>query len=975
MENDPNNWQFQSDNFQFWTQCAADGTFTLPPVTTFSPYGGAATYQLYAYCAGTNGSVGEFATGPFTFASGTVTNLGTLTWKVSHPGSQILWEIGYPDRTGAKYRHGNEYARPALWLGFTNEFTDPLEYYIASNNWATALNYCHTVDNMATSPWKWHLNFNLPSVTQGTYWLNIAYATADSRQIIRVNNDSSYVADFTPDNATPGATTYIRQGIHSKYTVAHVAIPSSQLLVGANFITLDHEYHSDHANDCFMYDDIDFEAPVAQLTWRGDGTANNWDIGISSNWFNGSSTIPYTDLSPLIFDNTGSSSPNINLTNAFQPASVNVEADKNYTFSGVGSLYGTMSLAKSGTGTLTVNTTNSFTGGTTVSNGTLLVNGALASPVNVIAGTLGGSGSVAANVASWSGAALAPGGSGLPGTFTIANTLVTTNYTDTNNDIVTSTYFITNNLALTNNSLFFSLAAVTNLAGGVNDLIQLNGGTLTLAGTSTVYPQLTGGALAAGNYTLITGGSSTAGGTANLAWAGPTTSTRQSFTLDASSPGTVLLRVTNNAGIAPLTGGLLLWRGTNGSAWDVATTTNWQNNLSADEFYNFDSVLFTDTSTNGTVAITGTVQPGGILVSNNSRAYTISGTVGGTDALTKSGSGTLALSGANTYSGGTVINAGTLQANNSSALGSGPVTLNSGTLYMNNVSPANTIIVATNSTLQTYGLIYPLFNLFGSGQLDLNIGAGGAFSPGGDWSGFTGTITLTTGNGIRIYGTGANVSAGNAVWDLGTSTAGINSKYGNYTVYLGALFGGASTSLSGATTAPGYLTTYVIGGRNTNCTFNGIISNGGAANTALTKTGAATFTLTGNNSYSGATSITGGTLQIGSGGTSGTLGTNMVTDGGTLAFNRSDANNDASFGLISGGGNFAQNGSGTFTFTQAQPYTGTTFVNAGRLALSGSGSIASSANIILASGTLFDVSGTASGGMTLASGQTLSGVG
>ena len=79
LEVDSNDWQWQSDGYQFWTQCAADGTFTLPPVTTVSPYGTNATYELYAYCAGTNGSVGQFRTGPFTFASGMVTNLGTLT--------------------------------------------------------------------------------------------------------------------------------------------------------------------------------------------------------------------------------------------------------------------------------------------------------------------------------------------------------------------------------------------------------------------------------------------------------------------------------------------------------------------------------------------------------------------------------------------------------------------------------------------------------------------------------------------------------------------------------------------------------------------------------------------------------------------------------------------------------------------------------------------------------------------------------
>jgi autotransporter-associated beta strand protein len=96
---------------------------------------------------------------------------------------------------------------------------------------------------------------------------------------------------------------------------------------------------------------------------------------------------------------------------------------------------------------------------------------------------------------------------------------------------------------------------------------------------------------------------------------------------------------------------------------------------------------------------------------------------------------------------------------------------------------------------------------------------------------------------------------------------------------------------------------------------------------------------------------------------------------GTLAFNRSDSVNDSTMSLVTGGGNFAQNGSGTFTFTKAQSYTGPTFVNAGTLALSGSGAIASSANINIAAAALLDVSATPSGNLTLAGGQTLSGNG
>ena len=988
-ENASDNWQFQSDGYQFWTQCAADGSFTLPPVTTFSPYGGNASYKLYAYCGGTNGSVGEFQTGPFTFAPGTVTNLGTLTWTVPHAGSQVLWEIGYPDRTAAKFRHGDEYGIPGLWLRFTNEFSNPLEYYIASNNWATAFNFCQTIDFMSTAPWKWHLNFNLPSVKQGTYWLNIAYAAADSIQVIRVNNDSGIVKTFRPDNGTPSGDTYLRQGIHSKYTVAHVPIPSTLLNVGANVITLDQEYHSDHGRVSFMYDYVNFEAPLPQLTWRGDSAVNSWDLGLTTNWFDGSGFVTFSDLNPVVFDDTGSMNPAVTLAGALQPGSVVVDADKDYTFNG-GNIFGNIPLVKTGTGTLTVNNTNSFSGGTTVSNGTLLVNGVLASAVNVINGTLGGSGIVAAEVASWSGATLAPGQPGLPGTFTIANSLALTNITDTNDETIATYYTVTNNLSLTNNNLSFHFGANTNIGGGVSDLIQLNGGILTLAGTNTVFPQLTTGTLTNGIYTLIAGGSATVGAAINLAWNGPTTSTRQTYTLDTSLPGSVRLFVTNNIGVSPLAGSSLIWRGTNGNVWDLATTTNWSNGGNADEFFNFDAVTFNDSSTNGNIAIAGNIQPVWVLVTNSARTFIFSGgPLGGTATLIKSGSGILQITNTHSYSGGTILNAGTLQVNDLSGLGGGAITLNGGVLKStstsgNSFSPTNDFIIpaGTTAAITTANRFSPSGRLLGSGVLTItNASFQNRCDLRGIWNSFAGTLNFigTTGNnGLRFVNQGGSFSGfdnANVYFD-GIVTDPVLFSSG-LIINLGALSGTSTAILKGASLggSTGNFTTYSIGALGLNTTFAGSFQDGTAGKAILIKVGTGTLTLSGNNTYSGATTISSGTLQIGAGGTSGNLGTNTILNSGTLAFNRSDAVNDSALSLISGGGNFAQSGSGTFTFTKSQPYTGPTLIKAGTLALSGSGAIANSANINLASGALFDVSGTTSGNLSLASGQTLSGHG
>ncbi len=137
--------------------------------------------------------------------------------------------------------------------------------------------------------------------------------------------------------------------------------------------------------------------------------------------------------------------------------------------------------------------------------------------------------------------------------------------------------------------------------------------------------------------------------------------------------------------------------------------------------------------------------------------------------------------------------------------------------------------------------------------------------------------------------------------------------------------------------------------------------------------------LTGSNSYSGTTTISGGSLRIGNGGTTGTLGTGDVLNNAELAFNRSDAitvNND-----ISGIGSFKKLGAGKTTLSGANSFTGESQVFEGTLALAGSGSLAHSPTIDLQNGTSLDVSGVTGGEnfngtrFTLAHGQTLTGGG
>jgi autotransporter-associated beta strand protein len=121
----------------------------------------------------------------------------------------------------------------------------------------------------------------------------------------------------------------------------------------------------------------------------------------------------------------------------------------------------------------------------------------------------------------------------------------------------------------------------------------------------------------------------------------------------------------------------------------------------------------------------------------------------------------------------------------------------------------------------------------------------------------------------------------------------------------------------------------------------------------LVQQGAGTTTLTGANTYSGTTTIANGALQIGDGGTSGTLGFGTVTNNGTLIFDRSDALTAAN--TISGSGKVVQQGAGTTTLTGTNSYAGTTAIDAGTL--------------------LLDGSHTGGAGYTVAAGATLGGTG
>jgi autotransporter-associated beta strand protein len=505
-------------------------------------------------------------------------------------------------------------------------------------------------------------------------------------------------------------------------------------------------------------------------------------------------------------------------------------------------------LTKVGTGTLTWNGGGSHTGATTISAGTFMLNGTFGRTATTVANgaKLGGSGrigdSVGGSVTAASGSALVPGAAGQDGRLQLAA------------------------LTLNGTTLQYDLSPTAGVNDAINDRISTQN-TLTISGTQNFQFNLTGGALGAGTYTLIDGGNNTVLTNAAFTHNLPAT-TRQSFALTSSAaagnPAFVQLAVTG-------TSESLVWTGAASGAWNLNSAANWTG--STGTFYNLDAVTFNDSSSVGSVTLTGSLQPKDITASNSLTAYTLGGTgsITGSAALTKSGTGTLAINTANSFTRGTTINGGTVSAGTATALGSGFVALNGSTLQFgvaaltlaNEIRNTGSSILATTSGNNTLTGI-----LSGTGALAFHLPAGGLMTLQGNIDAFTGNLSLTGSGGTLRFNAAAASGGdwGNANVAFNAGTQVINNRATtDVSVALGALSGSAGSQLRGSDQAGPALDTYVIGALNTDTIFAGSIVNGTNATphtTALTKVGAGTLTLSGSSTYGGDTAVTAGNLTV-----------------------------------------------------------------------------------------------------------------
>ena len=715
--------------------------------------------------------------------------------------------------------------------------------------------------------------------------------------------------------------------------------------------------------------DVTISLPTP-LTWTGltGGTAGSdsgWNA-TSTNWANGASTVSYADgTSSVTFGDTNAANGGAPITNStvtisgtnVSPCSVTFNnANVNYTLNGTAGIAGATGIVVSGSGLVSLQNSNSFTGPVAINAGALNISNSAA---------LGNSSGV--TVAA--GAALQVQGGITSGAIP---------------------------LGLNGTGLAASPAGALNNVSGNNTYA----GAITLNGPSTI-------AASAGTLTL-SGGVATGSNQLTVAGTGNTT-----FSAGISGSGSLLMSGSGQLTLtaaSSYTGGTTITAGTL-QLGDGATASG---------------------------SVSGNIVNNAALVIANPNAQNYSGNISGNGGFTKSGGGVLTLSGSNTYSGPTIINAGTLRLSG----GTGG-TLPSGLQIM---PLGDSITEGSNGTNGGYrGFLYSLLSPIAPGFQFIGVSNS---NPGSlptspinetyhnGFSSYTSVNLYNNLNGLDLqqyntYG-GSDRNPQGGYWLTGGGTTGRGAVYPNIILCLvGAndvnqgIAGNAQTNLYNlineiVTLRPNThlimadMTPYT-GFSSTVAAYNAVMNSevaqfqaagdnvsvvdlntnfpaGGSDGLHPNNVGyswmanqwlsAIEALYPGSSAAIPATSPTsvalGATLDL-SGCPAATVGPlsgagSVTLGGGILTVNSTTGNNSTFSGVISGSGSFVKAGPAMLTLNGSNTYGGATAINAGTLALGGSGSIAASPAVSIASGATLDVTAVP-GGYGVPAGQTISGAG
>ena len=280
--------------YYFWVKTDANGNFTIPNVIATNGYtlyafgpGAAGTFQSQNQTGGSAPIELDIPSSPFsvTVTAGATNNLGTVTWTPTRVGPTVF-EIGYPDRTGGKFRHGEDWwvgdigpsasAPSPVWSKFLEypfDFPNGPNYTVGQSRWTTDWNFIQPIvinSTGAYDPWGNNsgttstINFNLPSAPAGNASLYVGLSSDYMAAIIitvngnLITSSTGYIAAYGNDQSDAS----IRESNHGLFMDNRLSVSSSYLHSGQNTITISirqvgGNYLANHA----MYDYLRLELP------------------------------------------------------------------------------------------------------------------------------------------------------------------------------------------------------------------------------------------------------------------------------------------------------------------------------------------------------------------------------------------------------------------------------------------------------------------------------------------------------------------------------------------------------------------------------------------------------------------------------------------------------------------------------------------------------------------------------------------
>ena len=653
------------------------------------------------------------------------------------------------------------------------------------------------------------------------------------------------------------------------------------------------------------------------LAYTGSGNTSNRTFQVGSGNGTGGATLTNNGSGALVFTASAFNTADTSSVSGFSNRTLTLRGSNTGNNEIQGSIInntnGMVSVTKNDAGTWILSGNNTYTGATTITAGTLVLNGTNSGSAITVnsGGTLTGSGTGGATTVN-SGGKIGPGNS--PGILTVGDLTLNSGGTYT-----------------------WEMANATGSAGTGWDQLNATGlltigsnatSTFTIAITSSGAPAnwnyattnqtwdiLDYGTISGFNASYFTLNSTAFGGdlTPDSSWSLTDTGSALRLTYNYTQNTPTYAGATGiwSTGFTPAISNSAnaIFFGTGGTATnDIASAT-----LSSIGSLTFDGTnSYTLEANSGSAGYNSAsaLAIGGTIVNNSAAVQTInlatsfaanqtinantgSIVIGGNMAVA-SGATLTVVGSNNTTLSGVVSGLGGLTKNSSSAL----------TLSGNNTYSGNT-------TIGQGKVLIGDNNAFGTGSVKLGI------------SGVNATITIaSTDSTARTISNALDTFAGNSwVTTFGESSGGTGNL--SFTNSTGVSLGSTSRTFNVLNTTS-------------------LASSFSTVSGAIVKTGTGTLILTGGSTYNGSTTINAGTLQLGNGGTTGSLSAgSAITNNGTLVFNRSNTmtQGTAFSSAIGGTGHVIQAGSGTLVFSGANTYTGSTTVSAGNLTISNSSAL------------------------------------